>query len=267
MAGKVVDEGAVFTDLIKALVEFKDLCTYDERQPDLPEIEVDAVKEAYERHFPCEPRHRSAYDRAVYPSLFSDLRILEGGRGLSAKQLPKEWTPKAARKALQNNPLAAFLAAVTWKQRDFGNVALVLHGIKATDEPSAGQSAVLYQFGRHLAHPLHEPIFDKHVHCARYLFDAVSRMGSAVTDLAEFKKRCTVGDREALFRGKGTDGAELKSYRRWWARRVAPRLPSPDGARAEAILWVDRWLFSLGKEAAAVLPREKSAARRRPAGL
>lgn len=247
---------AGFTDLINALQEFQRLCTCGDGQTNPPEINTIDVASKYNEliRSDAKPMRRSAYDDDRYPSLFSGLRILEGGKGLSAAGLPVTWPPGEIAKSRETDPLVALLLAFIWKQGDFNKVNHVLEGIRAPAESPTGKSVVLRQFGRHLAQPLMHPIFDQHTNRARYLFDAVDRISPKVPGARQFKKSCRGREHTVLFgKNAASNSADLERYIGWWAKRVEPCLPSPNAERTEAILWVDRWLFSLGKEAKAVL--------------
>jgi hypothetical protein len=252
---------AEFTDLIDALQEFQRSCTCGDGQTNLPAINAIDVGTKYNEFFRSEakPMHRSAYDDGRYPSLFSGLRILEGGKGLSTADLPVTWTPGEIAKLREADPLVAFLIAFIWKQGDFNKVNHVLEGIRAPAKSPTGESVVLRQFGRHLAQPLMHPIFDQHTNRARYLFDAVGRMSPKVPDALQFEKNCRGREYTVLFeKNAASNSTDLDEYTSWWTKRVEPRLPSPEAECTEAIQWVDRWLFSLGKEAKTVLGPDES---------
>jgi hypothetical protein len=252
------DRQAAGSALLDAFLYFQSSCIRREGRSSPRKIDPDALKAAYGPHFQrvefkCgSAKERPVYDGATYPSLFFDFPILKGGRGICSAGLPKKWTRRTAAAALRANPLATMLAAFIWKQSDFPDVSLVLQGI--LDKPlQDGKGAVLYQFGRHLVRPPEEPIFDRNVHRARCLLDLISRAEEPTTALAVLRD-CRGNERIAgLFRETAPKGKELVEYRRWWNEHVEPLLARSAVKRAKAILWVDRWLYSLGKAAVLVL--------------
>lgn len=131
------------------------------------------------------------FSKTVYPSLFEDLLVLGEARALEAASLPSRWDLSHVNRCLESQ-LNKLLLAFIWKQGDFNKVESVLLGIQSVasqslancarddveeqmDSDSRGNSpAVMYQFGRHLADPLNEPIFDQHTYRAYRLLSTNS---------------------------------------------------------------------------------------------
>lgn len=233
----------LFEELIRALSAFRDLwytCTDD---ANLPKASGSRLNAEYEKI----DWGTSKYATDRYPSLFSDLPILNGERGLSAAGLPQDWPPDDIAERLQRNPLAKLLVAFIWKQRDYLKVKRMLAGLLNPDEMPTEEPVVLHQFGRHLANPLEYPIFDQHTNRAYRLLRWTCPDETSAEDRSSFITARTKDERNML-RGKtGPKSPDLKEYLAWWNTDIKSRLPPPESDRAEAILWTDRWLYSIGK--------------------
>ena len=116
------------------------------------------------------------------------------------------------------------LLGFIWKQGDYQKVTHVLEGLRgAALSPAA--SVVLYQFGRHLANPMEEPILDQHSCRARPL---LTKGFSNWSSPDEFDTQLS-GDSygTALFRGTSQSKTRLgvqhlETYKRWWIDEIKP---------------------------------------------
>jgi hypothetical protein len=212
-------------------------------------LQAARIQGIYDDRFPEEAfsttRHKSKpqYSDETYPSLFKSITVLADGNAVSVDGLPQiaaSWA--ALNRQIQTNSLARVLLGIIWKQGDLNVLKHVFSGLRG--EPlNGGDRVVMYQFGRHLADPLKQPIFDQHTYRACRLLDGFHSW----TNLEGFAK---------LFKGKNAipkkdrlpTGA-LEHYLVWWNEQIGGRLPAGLQEKLAAISAVDRLLFSLGKAA------------------
>jgi hypothetical protein len=219
-----------------------------------------------------------AFDSELFPSLFEDgISVLHKGEPMT---LPDslEWSIESVRQHV-HDPVAKLLLAVIWKQRDFSKVRLVLGGFRSArkaaetfgqDTPSVTiaaaandvstpeeqetssksetkveSSAVFSQFGRHLAEPKREPIFDQHTSRASMLLMSLSKWNH----FDDFKHLFNGVPPQIPFdAAKITAPEQCLKYITWWKQHVRPRLPAlGSDQRQEEMVLVDRLLFGLGK--------------------
>jgi hypothetical protein len=190
----------------------------------------------------------------TFPSLYDKaFPLLRKGRGM---RLPRVRAHLSAKDIDDLNPLGRALLAFVWKQGDlqtFGHLVEGLIGSKRVREPL--ESAVMFQFGRHLRSPLSEPIFDQHT------FRAFELLRGNVPRFKTFPRRassaCLVPTSEVLAdRSFAPKMQDQINYIKWWRATIQPKIRSGSSnspsRRLEAtgvMLWADRCLFSLGKYA------------------
>jgi hypothetical protein len=179
----------------------------------------------------------SLFDERKFPAL-KDLGIdLKPAKAaVSESFLPEAWEPALVKENVADNPLAQFLLAYIWKLGKFPEVSNVMAGYRtpaAQDEGQVDENAVVMrQFGRHLASPSIEPIYDQHT--ARFLKIHEGMLlspPSLFTDLlaSSVDQLSSMADRER--------------YVAWWRASILAGM-APDDQ-----LWADRIMFSLGKAA------------------
>lgn len=204
------------------------------------------------------------FDEATYPSLFDAIQVLPDDMALLPKWwegLPTSsdwWADEGVEAQMAESPLLRALVAFLWKQGDLQTVAPLIQSLaQQGHESTAETAAVMRQFGSHLLEPLEEPIFDQHTSRALLLFQTRAWSNS-------FTRR---GYIDLFGRGRNrvpttpsslTDLKRRDSYVEWWKKSVKERLPKITGSdlnswktseRAQALLWMDRFMFSLGKAA------------------
>jgi hypothetical protein len=212
---------------------------------------LDEVKAPFESHSTLKI---SLFDEAMFPSLFTELPIhpRAGLPGISSADLPHEWNLSSISPLIAENPLARFLLAFIWKQGDFDKLKYLLAGFHGR---SGNGAVVLRQFGRHLACPLEEPIFDQHTSRHVMLYDRLGAQTSfqAYRDFFGRKHGLIPMTQVPLTKAK-----RLEEFLLWWKSKLGDtphgRLPTNPGERGEAILWADRIMFTLGKAASLVPP-------------
>lgn len=201
---------------------------------------------------------RARFDHQLFPSLWDGLPILQGATAppaLALSTLGDDWPGSSLAAQLTNNPLARVLLAFIWKQGDLLKVNHVLKGMQEQRRPEHGDAFVLWQFGRHLADPWTQPIFDQHTSRHRLVLRRMrpGRRGRIPLSYDQYvhlfgRRRSLIPAHEASLR----NARRGKQFIIWWKRAVEPRLPHVDSgppARAEAIVWSDRIMFCLGKAA------------------
>jgi len=202
--------------------------------------------------------HRSAlknslFDEQLFPSLFDRLPILE--RGTEIAGINPEgiiWNEHWLDSNLREDDIGRLLLAFIWKQGDYQKVEHVLAGLRGN--PLGDRGAVMYQFGRHLANPYENPIFDQHTSRHRLVFMELAKQGEGRMTVDQFGKlfggRGQIPTTEAVLGNK----KYLSHYLRWWRDTVERKLPdlTSKRARGQGVLWSDRIMFTLGKAAKAV---------------
>jgi len=192
---------------------------------------------------------RALFEKDTFPSLFDELPILERG----AKIPPidplqiiwnKEWLDRNVR-----DDVARLLLAFIWKQGDFQKAELVLAGLSG--KPLTLNGAVMHQFGKHLADPYVNPIFDQHTSRHRLLFAAFQKSvaGMSLEGFHKLFGRKRIPRTDQILGNK----QHLESYLAWWLDTIENCLPqmvnrdSDASERGKAVLWSDRTMFALGK--------------------
>jgi hypothetical protein len=200
-------------------------------------------------------KQRPRFDSDTYPSLFFELPVLDGGRGVSFDDLPDSWTRTAlSGHPKLRDPLVAMLLGFIWKQGDFPKVANVLEGLRGT-ALHPDDSVVLYQFGQHLANPMGEPIFDQHSSRAQWLLMKGFSQWESPND---FDNRLADDPHADVLFGPSDSRGQLEvqhldTYKRWWRDIVRPVLPVAGSERLLAMQCIDKTMFSLGKAAVFLL--------------
>ncbi len=215
------------------------------------------------------------FNEQMFPSLLDDgVGIIRGGAGLQFPSTLLRWNVASAHEHV-TDPMARLLLAILWKNGDFQKVQLVLAGVLGQSRPNAlshltsAQPAeeaptsdpedrpedesdqlsqtrsVFLQFGRHLASPRTQPIFDQHTSRAKMLLERLEQW----RDIESFRG-LFLGAPSAI-PSKADELTKSKfcnEYLIWWNQTVEGRLPrenEPD--RLEAMLLGDRLLFGLGR--------------------
>lgn len=193
-------------------------------------------------------KSRPEFDSETYPSLLFELPIhLPPWNEID---LPADWSTKEIRSALEkrsNDPLIRLLLAFVWKQGDFKTVSHLLRGLKAagdTEMPKGG-GVVMWQFGRHLADPKTEPIFDQHTSRAHMLLTRLDHWKDSNNFLTAFGGQDGIPTVDSNL----NDVERLKSYKRWWRSTVQDRCTANEHEQLEAVFFFDRLMFSMGKAA------------------
>jgi hypothetical protein len=213
------------------------------------EIYGDVVDVIYEAHF-NNPKFRTTrikskphFDMAIYPSLFKTLTILPGGKPIDCDLLPElSDNLDEINAELSGNPLARLLLGFIWKQGDINTLQYVFQGVHGRPHLS-DKGTVMYQFGRHLANPAEQPIFDQHTYRAYRLLAAIHDWPDRTLFCSLFQKS------DGVQAGDTLPAGALGSYLKWWNTKVAARAPEGVDARLAAISAIDRLLFLLGKAA------------------
>jgi len=247
-----------FDDLVCAFMEFEQTIERATNEGTSYPL-VEELEAVYRKYFLGvlfrfgKAKQRPRFDTNTYPSLFSELPLLDKGQGLPIKDLPIEWTPAALTAKPQiHDPLVAMLLGFIWKQGDFPKVANLLKGLRNTAQ-QCDDSVVLYQFGKHLANPMAEPIFDQHSCRAQWLLTEGISNWESPDDL----RKHLPGDQYAKvlfgdFRGQ-LGQQHLKNYLDWWTQLIVPVLPTTHSERISALQCIDRLMFCLGKAAVFLL--------------
>jgi hypothetical protein len=212
-------------------------------------LDSTAIGHLYQLHFGpaafLTPRAKSRpqYDEQSYPSLFNCLEVLPNGQPIEFHNLPLPWNNwEAVNAALENNPLAKVLMGFIWKQGDIKTLRHVFRGIHG-EENGEDDSVVMYQFGRHLANPAQQPIFDQHTYRAFRLVEVIELWGNRQNLSLLFVQQT------GFNRGNTLPHGALEHYLAWWNQRIATRFPQPAEERLAVLSAMDRLLFSLGKAA------------------
>ncbi len=212
-------------------------------------IDGAAIEQIYKHHFhpaafPTRvAKSRPQFNEQDYPSLFYSLNVLPDGQPIEFQNLPAPWENwEAVNNALANNPLARVLVGFIWKQGDINTLRHVFRGLHG-EENGDDDSVVMYQFGKHLADPTHQPIFDQHTYRAYRLVDVMEQWENRENFSLLFDGR------DGLNRGNTLPNHALEHYLAWWNQTIAARFPQAAEERIVAIAAVDRLLFSLGKAA------------------
>jgi hypothetical protein len=194
---------------------------------------------------------RALFDTAKFPSLHDSLPL--AGK-ISRKTLPKEWNLETLRTSVRTD-LERLLLAYIWKRGELFRLEHVLAGLDDDERKLARESleekseergeegpAVMWQFGRHLAKPYAQPIFDQHTSRHRIIFEWLK-------DEPNLEKL-----RAADRLNKLTTRDQCQRYLKWWKLNVLSRVDRNVANRVEsrpnALLWADRIMFALGKAGA-----------------
>jgi hypothetical protein len=102
---------------------------------------------------------------------------------------------------------------------------------------------VIYQFGRHLADPANNPIFDQHTYRAYQLVEAVGDWKTRDAFNLLFSKS------DGPKKGNRLPDGALQQYLTWWKETIAAYCPHTKQEQLATLSAVDRLLFSLGKAA------------------
>lgn len=197
------------------------------------------------------PLKAALFDSVKFPSL-AEIGIEIASSSKAMNFLPKTWEPSDVAATIHGNPLAQFLLGYIWKLGKYREVGNVIAGFSDSRELNVGDggetAVVMRQFGRHLASPTSQPIFDQHT--ARFLY--VYRGRSEALPFGQLVVEAA---------GKEWSSAQRDAYIDWW-------LTSPICWLSPARqIWADRVMFSLGK-AVKILGRrsegKRSATGRRP---
>jgi hypothetical protein len=215
------------------------------------------------------------FNERMFPSLLDDgVGIIRGGAGLQLPSTLSKWDVASAHEHV-TDPVARLLLAVLWKNGDFQKVQLVLAGVlgqlpqqvlsplrsaqgaeetntpnpedRLEDEPDQllQTRSVFLQFGRHLASPQTQPIFDQHTSRAKILLERLKQW----KDIESFRGLFLGVPSAIPSKAEGlTDSKLCNEYLIWWNKTVKERLPrEPEPDRLEAMLLGDRLLFGLGR--------------------
>jgi hypothetical protein len=232
-----------FSELRPAFQEFRGLLT---GKGEISDRAVDAV---YNGHFRNDKfrthrvKSRPQFDKTIYPSLFETLAILPNGQPVNCEALPElsdSWN--SFNPELAGNSLARVLLGFIWKQGDINTLRHVFDGLHGKPLLS-DNGTVMYQFGRHLANPFRQPIFDQHTYRAYRLLDAFDEWEDRAA-LSTLFKEC-----DGFQSGNTLPPGALGSYLNWWNAEIAARAPENASAWLATISATDRLLFSLGKAA------------------
>lgn len=198
---------------------------------------------------------KAAFDEEKFPSLHEGLVL--AGR-IDRENLPNQWNLEALRTSVGTD-LERLLLAYIWKRGELWRVQHVLTGLadrkRSYDSPEKDVKervdedgpTVMWQFGRHLASPENEPIFDQHTSRHRIVFEWLKKAGS-LEKLADLERS-----------EKLTTRRRCREYLAWWKENIRPRVGRANKSvesRADALLWADRTMFALGKAAAYRSDRE-----------
>jgi hypothetical protein len=208
---------------------------------------------------------RALFDTEKFPSLHDSLPL--AGK-IRRKSLPIQWNFEALRTSMRTD-LERLLLAYIWKRGELWRVEHVLAGLDDDKRKLARESseekqeetgeegpAVMWQFGRHLAKPDAQPIFDQHTSRHRIIFEWLKHEPNLekLPDANRFNKLTT---RDQCHR-----------YLEWWKQNVLPRVErnvaSSVESRPNALLWADRIMFSLGKAGAYKTENPTDEAARKP---
>jgi len=199
------------------------------------------------------------FNQEQFPSLYSEIPL---AGSIDSTRLPTSWAPPAGlnlRDAVLTD-LERLLIAYVWKRGELWMISHVLAGLRDQEsfdclDPAADddEPAVMVQFGRHLAKPLEEPIFDQHT--ARHMF--------ACNYLNERDDAC-LEQFEPARAAQLTSRQNCQLYRNWWrAKLLAPLTQSRQTTLQADLLWADRIMFSLGKAVAVLWQADAREERKR----
>jgi hypothetical protein len=212
-------------------------------------LESAAIEQLHAVHFRRNafPTHkaksRPQFSEDVYPSLFRSLKVLPDGRPIDCQNLPRPWNNwDELNNALIDNPLARVLMGFIWKQGDISTLWHVFRGLHG-EKYAPSDSIVMYQFGKHLADPVHNPIFDQHTYRAFGLLEA----------FGDWKTRdafnSLFGKPDGVKKGNALPAGALQQYLTWWNGVIAARFPQTKDERLAVMSAIDKFLFSSGKAA------------------
>jgi hypothetical protein len=191
------------------------------------------------------------FDADKFPSLRDRLPL--AGR-IKRKNIPAHWNLETLPTSVTTD-LERLLLAYIWKRGELRRVKHVLAGLdddegrslpKSSEEndEDKGQDgpAVMWQFGRHLAKPDAQPIFDQHTSRHRIIFKWLEE-GRNLEELPE-----------VIRLNKLTTRDKCREYIEWWRKSVLRKVERNVARRIElrpaALLWADRIMFALGKAGA-----------------
>lgn len=211
---------------------------------------------------------KPSFDESMYPSLFGSLQVLPDEthqlkswwKGLADGSIDW-WTDERVKKEMAQSPLLRALVAFLWKQGELRIAATLLGGLQPkNDNQKQGNAAVMRQFAAHLLDPLNQPIFDQHTSRAMLLLNHKqnpkwwTKEDLSPSDYKRLFGRGGVPTTDSLL----TNAERRTEYVKWWSEHIKQRLPSlgeqdasdwKQSSRAQALLWTDRFMFSLGKAA------------------
>ena len=225
-------------------------------RPITPDIIRRVYNEAFaDERFPelkgkMDPR----FDLTVYPRL-PDAYFVREPASASEKQMNWQNAEDLIKLAADGCELTRLLAAYIWKRGELGRVKQVLNGIKDSHKTKTGRTvaaenqdedddgpAVMWQFGRHLANHVSNPICDQHTFRAFVILQEAQR-----SNPLDFNQ----GKHVTLKR------EQIESYIHWWKAIISRKaFPQNEPESSECKYLLDQLLFSLGK--AARPPRRKS---------
>jgi hypothetical protein len=188
---------------------------------------------------------RAVFDGEKFPSLHGELPL---AGNINRSKLPLRWNLKALNDSTSTD-LERLLLAYIWKRGELWRVQHVLAGLRDNsngslrgssddvDEKSDDGPAVMWQFGKHLANPKAEPIFDQHTSRHRVIYEWLAE-GHELVQLADVSRL-----------EKLTTRMQCKNYVRWWRNTIEQKVKKSDEREkpADALLWADRIMFALGK--------------------
>jgi hypothetical protein len=190
------------------------------------------------------------FDVEMFPSLFSALPVIARAKlkPIDYSSLPSNWEDTAqVTKAVMGSDIARLLLAFIWKQGDFLKVKHIIAGIRDGKNCDLGNATVHRQFGKHIADPLRNPIFDQHTSRHHLVIDRIERSTSYTDFQAMFgRARALIPTSESAL----TETKRCVAYVEWWTRSFHAAISNCDSVEAgNVVLWSDRIMFSLGKAA------------------
>lgn len=129
-----------------------------------------------------------------------------------------------------HDPLVKLLYAVLWKKGDLKKLTSIIEGILSEKDEDRDSALVFFQFGRHLASPLSEPIVDQHVIRAFALYEAS-------------KNRYPKKDAQNITSLTKKHNSLIKNYKGWLRQSLTAELRSCK----DYAYHVDRVLFAVGR--------------------